>query len=477
MKLRVRATELFIHNLRTRIPFRYGIATMTRVPHIFLRLTLELDGRVQTGVAADHLPPKWFTKNPAAPYESDVADMLEVIRHACTAAEAAGEAESVFALWEEIYEAQKIWAVPRAFPALLWSFGVSLVERAIIDAFCRAEKMTFSNALRSDRFGLRLSAIYPELAGKVAAEFLPPAPLSRIGVRHTVGLSDPLTDAEIVERVGDGLPETLEASIREDGIGLLKIKLAGDAERDRLRLREMAAVVGTSCAFTLDGNENYRSVEAFRDSWENIVADAALAAFLAKLIFVEQPIHRDAALSPEAANALLAWTDRPPITIDESDGEIGTLARALEAGYAGGSHKNCKGVFKGIANACLIAHRRLADPAARLHLSAEDLCNVGPVALPQDLAVVASLGIPHAERNGHHYFAGLSQFPRATQQAVLAAHGDLYSTHADGFPKVRIEHGAIDVRSIVAAPFGLAFVPDLSPFTPAAEWSFASLDA
>lgn len=43
MKLRVRATELFIHHLRARMPSRDGIATMARVPHLFLRLTLELD--------------------------------------------------------------------------------------------------------------------------------------------------------------------------------------------------------------------------------------------------------------------------------------------------------------------------------------------------------------------------------------------------------------------------------------------------
>ena len=477
MTLRVRTTELFLHNLRARMPFRYGIATMTRVPHLFLRLTLEVGGCPHAGFAADHLPPKWFTKNPGTPYENDVVDMLEVIRHACAMAGGAGEADSVFALWQAIYAAQKTWAVARAFPPLLWGFGVSLVERAIIDAFCRAGKISFSDALRDDRFGLRLDAIYPELAGRTAAEYLPPRPLERIVVRHTVGLLDPLTEGEIVEPVRDGLPGSLEACVRADGLTHLKIKLGGDAECDRARLREIAAVTGTSCAFTLDGNENYRSVEAFRFSWENIVADRELAPFLAKLIFVEQPIHRDAALSPEAASALLAWDERPPIIIDESDGEIGTLARALAAGYAGGSHKNCKGVFKGIANACLIAHRRRADPAARLHLSAEDLCNVGPVALPQDLAVAAALGIPHAERNGHHYFAGLSQFPRETQQAVLSAHGDLYTAHAEGFPKVRIEGGALDVRSVIAAPFGLAFTPDLSPFTSAAAWTFASLDA
>ena len=474
MKLRVCTTELFIQNLRARMPFRYGIATMTRVPHLVVRVALEIDGCVQHGCAADNLAPKWFTKNPATPYEKDVADMLEVIRNAGGVADAA---ESVFEWWREIYAAQKSWAAARGFPPLLWGFGVSLVERAVIDAFCRARRMTFAHAVREDAFGFRPEAIYPELAGRTVAEFLPAQPLERIVVRHTVGLVDPLTDDEIPahERVGDGLPESLAACLREDGITHLKIKLAGDLEQDRARLRRIAEVAGASCAFTLDGNENCTTIESFRGLWENLRADPVLARFFERLIFVEQPVHRDAALAPGTARAMLAWRDRPPIIIDESDGEAGTLALALDAGYAGGSHKNCKGVFKGLANACLIAQRSRRDPNARLHLSAEDLTNVGPLALPQDLAVIATLGIPHAERNGHHYFAGLGQFPRAMLEVVLAAHGDLFARHSAGFPAVRIERGGVAVRSVIDAPFGLLPVLDLSSLTRAEEWRFESL--
>ncbi len=480
MPLKVPATDIFLHNLRTRMPFRYGIATMTCVPHVILRLTLELEGRAQHGFAADHLPPKWFTKNPETPFRDDVADLLEVIRHAGGAAQAAGTAESVFELWEAINAAQRQWAAARDFPPLLWGFGVSLVERAIIDAFCRARSTTFARAVRENALGLRLAAIYPELAGRTAADYLPAQPLERLIVRHTVGLADPLTDEEIpaAERVHDGLPESLAASLRVDGLTHLKIKLGGDPERDRDRLLGIVAVLeraGAPCAFTLDGNENWKAVAPFRELWESFLADPRLARFFQRLIFVEQPWHRDVALSSETARELLAWRERPPIIIDESDGEAGTLARALACGYAGGSHKNCKGIFKGLANACLITHRRQLDPDAALHLSAEDLCNVGPLALLQDLAVVATLGIADVERNGHHYFAGLSQFPPAIQEAVLAAHGDLYTRHPQGFPAVHIEHGIIDVRSVVHAPFGFAALLDTEAFGPAEAWRFESL--
>jgi hypothetical protein len=90
-----------------------------------------------------------------------------------------------------------------------------------------------------------------------------------------------------------------------------------------------------------------------------------------------------------------------------------------------------------------------------LILSAEDLGNVGPIALLQDLAVVASLGIEHVERNGHHYFAGLSMFPEPIQRSVLSSHGDLYERGASGFAALAINEGALMLGSVVDSPFGL----------------------
>lgn len=82
MKLHVREGDIHLLDIRTRMPFKYGIATMTTTPHAFVRLRVEIDGRLWTGIAADHLPPKWFTKDPAKPLAEEIADMLGVIEHA-----------------------------------------------------------------------------------------------------------------------------------------------------------------------------------------------------------------------------------------------------------------------------------------------------------------------------------------------------------------------------------------------------------
>ena len=97
-------------------------------------------------------------------------------------------------------------------------------------------------------------------------------------------------------------------------------------------------------------------------------------------------------------------------------------------------------------------------------LSGEDLCNVGPVALLQDLAVMATLGVEHVERNGQHYFTGLSMYAPEIQERVLEHHGDLYRRHSRGFATLNVQGGRIDIGSVVAAPFGLAFPFDTSQF-------------
>src|SRR5207244_5662322 len=109
--------------------------------------------------------------------------------------------------------------------------------------------------------GIRLGEIHAELAGREPADFLPEQPLSRIIVRHTVGLADSLAEEEISrgERLDDGLPQSLEASIEAYGLGHFKIKIAGDPASDVQRLKRSAEIIQYAArpdfAFTLDGNE------------------------------------------------------------------------------------------------------------------------------------------------------------------------------------------------------------------------------
>ncbi len=480
----VENARFYVHNLYTRFPFKYGIASLTALPHLFVELQVRIGGGVVKGLAAEHLPPKWFTKNPETTFEEDVPDLIRVVTHAGEVARGLGDRERpFFAFWKRLCAAQEAWAEEESLAPLLANLGVSMVERAVIDALCRHWQRPFGALLRENVFGIELGEIRPELAGMTPAAAIPLAPLREVAVRHTIGLGDPLTVDEIPEgeALHDGLPHALRDCVRVYGCRYFKIKLCGDLELDGERLRRLAGLfeelLGDDYHFTLDGNENYRTVEAFVSHWERHMEEPLIDRMMRQLLFVEQPLHREVALSGEVGEALALWNQRPSLIIDESDGTMDSLPRAVALGYSGTSHKNCKGVIKGLVNAAWLARRRETHPDQSWILSGEDLANVGPLALLQDLSVMASLGIGHVERNGHHYFKGLAAYPEELQRAVVRDHGDLYAWGSRGYATLNIREGRLSTRSVTQAPFGLASQLNLSKFTALEDWDIASLKA
>lgn len=447
---------------RTRFPFRYGIASMTALPHVFLRVRLRVDGRIEEGMAAEGLAPKWFTKHPGTTFEEDLPDMVRVLRAAVEHGMAVAPRPDLFGWWRALYEAQDGWGRAQGLPPLLVHLGTSLLERAVLDAFCRSRELSFAGAVAKGALGFRAGEIHPGLPEEATRRFLEPGPVNRLLIRHTVGLGDPLTQADLAgdSWPEDGLPLTLEEVIPRYGLTRFKIKLSGKTEEDRERLRILARLLprlAPGCRITLDGNEQFSDVDSFREAWEIFQADPALGGLLgpSRLVLVEQPLHRARAMGDEVGDALRRWTGRPPMIIDESDAELGTVSRALDLGYAGSSHKNCKGVFKGLANAVLLFQRR-AEGAMQ---TGEDLANIGPVALPQDCVVMAVLRVPDVERNGHHYFKGLSPFPPELGGALLAGCPDFYERGTDGTTVLRIREGKIDLGTVLRAPFGQPLAP------------------
>jgi hypothetical protein len=459
--------------MQTRFPFKYGIASMTALPHLFVSVNLVVNGQPVRGLASEGLPPKWFTKNPDTLFEQDLAEMLAVIQNASRIAEnAAQQPTTYFTWWQELYDEQSRWATLRSQPPLLANLGVSLMERAVLDGLCKARQTTLHSLLISGELEIDLGQIHPELMGVTLDRVLPPKPLSRIAVRHTIGLGDPLRAAD-VEPLNDGLPHALDESIRAYGLRYFKIKICGKAEIDLPRLREITAVITAGCPqgfhATLDGNEQFTDLTAFRDFYERLSADPSLAPLFQNLLMIEQPLHRHHALKDDVAAVIAGWQGGPGLIIDEADGSIGDLPRALDLGYCGTSHKNCKGIVKSLANAALLQVRAPSMKRPPI-LSGEDLVNIGPVALLQDLAMMAALGVTHVERNGHHYFRGLAMHSETIQQQVLAAHDGLYRRHESGFPTLDIREGHLDLSSVNTAPFGSGIDLDVTQFQTLKTW-------
>ena len=162
---------------------------------------------------------------------------------------------------------------------------MSLIERAVIDACCRATGKPFARRCSTATSAFSWTGFTRNLGGR-AAEFLPADSLRRITARHTIGLADALTVDAIAEAPpqDDGLPAALEEIIRAYGLTHFKIKLSGDVAHDRARLRRIAEMIGreaSACRFTLDGNENFHAVAPFRALWEELHADRRCRGFLA----------------------------------------------------------------------------------------------------------------------------------------------------------------------------------------------------
>lgn len=477
-KLKVISGRIGIANAFARTPFRFGVVTMEAAASATLELEVLVEGRCVLGYASDLLAYKWFDKRPNKTPADNVADLIWVVEEALDVARALPEG-SLFSLWRQLDEEVDRRAVAAGFNRLGASFGVSMVERAIIDALGRATGQSFFDMVRGNAFGIDGGAVFPELAGMSPVSVLLQKPLERIGLRHTVGLVDPIEAGDITpaDRLDDGQPETLADYIAEDDLSYLKIKIAGDPASDMARLERIAAVMDqTDRAFslTLDGNEQYDRLEDFAALMDAIRSNPALDRFYRSILFIEQPLERSVALSAPLDPQALCTIGKP-LLIDEADGWTRAYHEAIALGYRGVSHKNCKGVTRSLLNAMIVGKRNREAGPGTYFQSAEDLTCLPVVSLQADLAVVAALGITHVERNGHHYFRGLQHLPAREAEAALAAHPDLYRREGASIVTA-IKGGALNIASLQVPGMGFACLPDLSQRIPAADWTFDSLN-
>jgi len=463
--LKIIDVEARVTHVKTRIPFRYGIAEMVAAPHVVIELLLENErGETSRGWASEHLPPRWFTKVPDSLFPDEIRDMVIVIEHAVAVSRGLS-GPTAFTIWQQLDRAQEDWASLEIIPGLLAGLGSALVERALIDATCRLSEMPFERALKSGLLGFDAAQVHPELSDQSLEQAFPGTAGRTIAVRHTVGLSDPLVEGEVSDAPADDLPVSLEAIIRHYGVTHFKVKTAGRLEDDIPRLHQILDLIqryDIEPMFTIDGNESMTTAQHLIDWSRGLLADARLEPVLrARLIAVEQPFHRSIALGPDAAAALRELRGNVVVIIDESDDAVGTVRAAMDLGYAGGTYKGCKGVFRGLANAALVRHRGGGSV-----LTAEDLSTVPPLTVPQDLVVASVMGLSHIERNGHHYFGLLAPLSPDIEDTALAAHPDAYERGWDGRVRLRITAGLIELDSLLAAPFGLAPELDIATLEP-----------
>lgn len=460
--LRVREVQILERPVRLRLPFRFGVVTLTEAPQVFVRARITLkDGRGAWGAAAEMLAPKWFDKDPALTNEDNFEQLRTSLRIAAGLYGEGRIAHTAFRHFAEAHHFQTAACLAKGLNPLVGAFGPALLDRAVLDGLCRLYGVSFFDAIATNLPGIAPGDVLPEFTGFDMDGFLASLqPLPRLHARHTVGLVDPITAADRWERVGDGLPETLEEVVGTYGHTYFKLKVGGDVDADVARLTAIAAVldrIREPYAVTLDGNEQYETVAGALALWEAMAGTPALRRLVEATLFIEQPIARKHALVEDIG----PLDAHRPVIIDESDADLDAFPEARALGYRGVSSKSCKGLYKSLINRARCALWNAEIGRAEFFMSAEDLTTQAGLAVQQDLALAAVLGLDHVERNGHHYVNGMAALPPAEQQAFLAAHPDLYVA-AGPTVRLRIERGRLAVGSLACPGFASGAEPDWS---------------
>jgi len=454
MKIKLEEVERYERPMTMRLAFRFGVITVTGGIQAVIRVRISLpDGRSGQGVAAEALAAKWFEKSPEFTDDQNLDQLRQSLDLAIEHYKAHG-ADTPFGLFAGTYSEQ--------LNPLVASYGPALLDRAILDALGKITGNSFSQMIVSNLPGIRTTELTPDIEQIPLARFLAALkPASSIELRHTVGLVDPLTagDRTPMERINDGLPETLEEVVSYYRGRYYKLKVAGDIKADLDRLSRIAFVLDhrlPEYRTTLDGNEQYDDVEGIVELWRKVGETPALARLAQSTLFIEQPIKRSVALS----RSVEPLAKLRPVIIDESDGELSSFPTALKLGYSGVSSKNCKGFYKSILNAS-----RVARLGPGHFMSAEDLTTLPGVSVQQDLALVSLLGMTHVERNAHHFVDGMSFASEAEQKAFVSAHRDLYE-RKDGHPaRLKAPGGKIALGSLNVPGFAVGAEMDFRSMT------------
>jgi len=252
--------------------------------------------------------------------------------------DAAMAAETVHAL--EIQE---------VMPVLAQRVAASPLEAAVFDAYGKMLKQNAYNLLSEKYCNRDLSAYLDnDFRGEYLDRYTSRGPKRRMPLYHLVGALDPLTPAEVMAPVGDGLPEHYADWIPYNGLTHTKIKLNGDnLDWDVNRTLAVHKVTTEqqqkrSCTewfYSTDFNERAPNEQYLLDYFEKIRQGSA--DLMDKLQYVEQPTHRDLKAHPE--NTMHRAARIKPVVIDESLVCFESLLDARRMGYSGIALKACKG--------------------------------------------------------------------------------------------------------------------------------------
>ncbi len=234
-------------------------------------------------------------------------------------------------------------------PELAQLVAASSFDAALHDAYGRLHNANSFDTLTSKFMNHDLSEyLDSEFKGEFLDRYTLRQPKDRMPLCHSIGALDPLTEADVTKKIGDGLPETLSQWIAVNGLTHFKMILAGDnLDADLARTLEVNKVAEDAQAkrgcdqwhYAVDFNEKCPNAD-YVVQFLNQVKSKSPAAFN-RIQYVEQPTHRD--LKSHSENKMHSAAKIKPIVIDESLVNYDSLLLARDLGYTGVALNACKG--------------------------------------------------------------------------------------------------------------------------------------
>lgn len=435
-------------------PFRFGSVVITSSVQVFVRAGIEIEGKgASVGASAEMMASKWFDKRAHLSPQQTVDGLRRALSIARELYLARPGLDTAFGHHAAVLAAQVEACAKADIPPLAAGFGPAEIDKAILDALLRGAGIGFFDGMAANIAGIdaRLSN---DLSDRDVTRFLADRKrLERVAIRHTVGMDDK------VEGAGGVADEKENAGAR-----YFKLKLNGDPEHDAERLARIGRELATlphDYRVTLDANEQYADLAALGALVDRLDRDAALQPIASRLLYIEQPMPRD--ITRQSPLGALAKRD---FIVDEADDSYDAFPMARELGYRGISSKSCKGIYKSVINATRAA--KWSAGGGNCFITGEDLTCQAGLAVQQDLALGALIGVTHAERNGHHYVDGFGDTPAVEAEAFLAAHPDLYFRDG-GKVRLAIHNGDLLTGSLTTPGFATSVHPDWSTMQPLAQ--------
>ncbi|WP_417380590.1 enolase C-terminal domain-like protein [Gimesia sp.] len=344
------------------VPFRTPLKFGGRVMDSSVLLNVEVvvetrNGKQGIGIGSMPAGNIWAWPSTVVSPEDSLKAMIEFLEEAVEIANICPEVAHPIDLMYHIsaeyhFMAKKLTkrlGLPEEIPELAQLVASSPLDAAIHDGFGRANHINSYNGLSSEFMIHDLSEyLDDQFKGEYLDQYTLRDPKPTLPLYHLVGALDPITDADISERVDDGLPETLGEWIKADGLTHLKIKLSGDNmdwDISRVVAVENEAVKAQgergqdSWVYSLDFNEKCENVDYVLE-FLNKIREQTPAAF-DRVQYIEQPTNRDLKANPE--NKMHEAAKIKPVVIDESLVDYESLLLSRDLGYSGVALKACKG--------------------------------------------------------------------------------------------------------------------------------------